>query len=203
MAARTLTGKVHVTKIRKGGWDEEIDRLIAQYDDGPPIIGGGLTVSGHSYWVILEYGSSPATSNPGPKPGDIVELAIPFNAPQTSKNHHTWYPIRPRRRELLVFTQDGRKRVARLVLHPGNTPRGFIRRIVNKVQQALYEELLRIDDDDTLPDRKDLVALVNKHLLYILDAVRQATPLGKPSKYIPMEDDIGHLRNAWGVELAR
>jgi hypothetical protein len=203
MPARDLKGRVFFTQVRKEGWAEEIDRLIASYDEGDPIIAGGLTVTGHAYWVILEYGSSPKTPNAGPKPGDIVQLKVPFNAPQTSKNHARPYPIRPRKRKMLVFWDHGVLVKRMLVRHPGNYSRGFLRKIIAKVQIALYKELVKLDKGDTLPDREELVALINQHLLFILEAVRAATPIGPTGKYLTIPDDKGHLRDAWGLELAK
>jgi hypothetical protein len=205
-----LSGRISV-KVRRDGWVAEIDRLIESYNDGDAIINGSLTVTGHSYWVILEYGSSPRTPNAGPKPGDVVQLKVPFNAPPFSKGHTQWYPIRPRKRKMLVWKEGNRIIRRRMVTHPGNFSRGFIRRIVYKVQQSLLRTLVNIDRrtfsdwsrDDTLPDRDDLVELLNRHLLFILEGVRASTPVGPMDKYLTLAEDAGHLKDSWGIDLAK
>jgi hypothetical protein len=188
-------GRAIFTKVGPG-IAEDLDRLIASFEKGPPIIQGSLVVTGHSYWVILEYGSSPATPDAGPGEDDPVGLQVPWNAPQMSKHHGEWYVIAPRRRKRLFFNGGFHK----VVSHPGNTPRAFLRRIIWKWQEQLYRELQTVG---YMLDRDELVQIVNVTLLTILAQVHDATPLGKPDKYIAMPDDVGHLRDAWSVDLAR
>lgn len=202
-------------KVQKTGWMPEIDRLLkslSEVDDEGMVVLGGLTITGHDYWVILEYGSSPKTRNPlsHSQRGDIVKINIP-NVPR-SKNHRSWYEIKPKRGRgkgaRLVYWHNGKLQVRKKVHHPGIAARGFIRRALADMQGRLYKDLIAFDEDDTLPDRDDLRMLINKHLMNLLETIRESTPVGAALDSEGFElddedDDSAHLKNAWGVNLSR
>lgn len=203
--------------IVQDDFSDEINRVLSSFkdEDEDDIIEGGLTVDGHSYWVVVEYGSSPQEVNPGPKPTDDVVLAIPAEIPK-AKHHQLPYPImggkwserRVKRlhkpKHWLKFKVDGKDRFAEVVWHPGVSGQGFIRRTVFKMQGKLLSALQAEDETDTLPDREDLVDILNDYLIETLKAVRAATPVDpRPDKYLVLGEDAGHLRDAFGVTLAK
>jgi hypothetical protein len=196
-------------RVTRAGWHEEIERLLTSFlEDDNPLIMGGLTIdSGHDYWVILEYGASPASVlSPEPAELDAVILRVPSDIPKP-KRHRRWYKILPKRAKRLVFMKDGRLQVRKQVRHPGSIiARGFIRRLIAKTQAKLYKELLALDKDDTLPDRSDLRRLVNGHLVLMLKQLKAATPVQDvldADGFIDDDASSSHLSNAWGVDLAQ
>jgi hypothetical protein len=211
-----LTGKV--TFRGKGDRiGEELEKVLRDLQQGDseeyggktvPIVRGGLTVQGHDYWVILEYGSSPRTSDPTPnKPGDIV-LSIPEDIP-SPKYHSSWYRIEPRRAKRLVYydSRQGRVVVRKWVRHPGNLSRGFIRKTIAQVENLLWNALQELDnDEDTLPTRQEIRQVINGHLRLLLLAIREATPVQDRldrDGFINDDDTTPHLKDAWGIELAK
>lgn len=189
--------------IISDAFGEDVNRIWKELTEGPPIR-GGLTVDGHSYWVVLEYGSSPKSRAKGWTPDDPIIL--PPGIPEQGKHHEKWYPIRARRRERLSFYKDGKHRAPVMVFHPGNISRSFIRRIINKTERNLSKALESLSKQDTLPSRKELVTLFNSHLMFMLEAVQNATPEGPDEKFSAPDDpdhQKGPLRDAWGVVLAR
>jgi hypothetical protein len=199
-------------RVQRGGWHEEIDRLVKSLgykDENGLVTMGSLTITGHDYWVILEYGSSPRTRNPltHSQRGTLVKINIP-DVPR-SKNHRSWYPIRPKRRGgRLVYWHRGKLQVRKIVHHPGIAARGFLRRALEDVQNSLYKDLVRLANEDTLPDREELRALLNGHLLDLLVSVRESSPvqaaIDAGGFELDDEDDDGsHLKDAWGVTLSR
>jgi hypothetical protein len=214
-----FTGKITARKVRGIGDDisKELDQVLhdLQLGDGSEyggsttaLIRGGLTVQGHDYWVILEYGSSPRTSDPTPnKPGQIV-LDIPDDLP-SPKYHSQWYHIYPRRAKRLVYydSRQGKVVVRKWVRHPGNLARGFIRKTIAQVEASCLRALQELDnDEDTLPTRQEIRQILNIHLRLLLISVREATPVQDRldrDGFINDDDTTPHLKDAWGVELAK
>lgn len=212
-----LRGTVSASRVRgKDSWDKELDRVIADLQTGDDdeyggstraLIKGGLTVTGHDYWVILEYGSSPRTKNAGPKRGDI-QLVLPDDIP-SPKRHTKWYPIKPKRRggRLVYFDRkEGRIVVRKKVYHPGNLARGFIRSTIAQFERACLQALAQLDgDEDTLPTRQEIREVINLYLRLLLKAIREATPVQDSldaDGFINEDGDGSHLRDAWGIQLA-
>jgi hypothetical protein len=191
---------------------EYFEELLHGYE-GKTSISGGLTVTGHTYWVVLEYGSSPAEPDPGPKNEDefniialptreeIDDLA-PGSAYPESKHHSEWYPITARHKKKLFFYDSyGERRFQTTVHHPGVHATGFLRRTVQDSLVDLFAILDELDAElgDDLPDRSQVVKAFNGYLALLLKAVRFATPVG--AKEDPREP--GFLKDAWRVEYAR
>lgn len=211
IAARTKT-----TLIQVGMFANVADAFF-DLGEGEPIE-GGLTITGHNYWVIVEYGSSPRTPNAGPASDDPIILALPPGIPD-SKGWAERYPIEPRVKLMLRFFWKGHWRRTFLVHHPGVLGRGFLRKYIANVVASLTKELATIFDagegrgeDDTIPSRKELVELVNFHLKSLLDAVVEATPISANgvdddgnlrSDAEREERDGTHLRDAWGITRAK
>ena len=212
-------------RITEGGdWAFAIDELLDKWNDGPPIIQGGLTVTGHSYWVILEYGSSPAESHPWPDDEDPMTddetfILLPESIPPPNR-HEDWYPIEARRATKLWFKgRNGKMRAALAVNHPGNHGRGFMRRVIHRIQKNIVKDLesiqprTKVSREAGLPTRDDLVDGLNLYLLRLQDEIVAATPIGPPKRsgsgrgpdeaYLKSPEDKGHLAEAWGVDWAK
>lgn len=189
-------------RLQDAGWLDQINDTIADLGQRP--IEGGLTVDGHDYWVILEYGSSPASPTPGPTPGDVVPLNPPADVPP-SKEWGEPYPITPRERKFLKFFHDGQQFFSLGVKHPGNVPRMHIRQIIDRYEEKFQQYLEGIFDshDDTLPERRELVAAFNGFLRAIRTDVKADTPVGEfDNEGFERDNHDGHLRDAWGLQLA-
>jgi hypothetical protein len=189
---------------------EYFSELLQGYE-GKTEISGALTITGHTYWVILEYGSSPAERDPGPKANDTLILALPEreemddlppdSAYPASKHHVEWYPIRARHKKKLFFYDSyGERRMQESVNHPGVKATGFIRRAVQETFVDLFAMLDELDEElgDDLPERHQVVKAFNDYLSLLLQAVRFATPVG--AKDDPREP--GFLKDAWGIQPA-
>lgn len=190
------------------------EELLQGYE-GKTSIDGGLVITGHTYWVVLEYGSSPAEADPGPTSTDefnIIALPAreeiddlpPGSAYPESKHHTEWYPIRARHKKKLFFYDSyGVRRMQESVNHPGVHATGFIRRTVQETFVDLFAMLDELDEEfeDDLPDRRAVVRVFNDYLRLLLQAVRFATPIG--TKDDPRPGHEGTLRDAWSIELAR
>jgi hypothetical protein len=207
MAATDLQGAIIFLPVSRANmWPAEVKRKLREFAGHTKAISGSLTVTGHSYWIILEYGSSPRVQDPGPGFGDAIVLNPPINAPQASKGHISPYPIAARRKKSLRFiASDGSVQFRKVVYHPGIAGRGFIRRAIQNASDRMVEILEELEPDD-IPDRQALVDLVNVSLIAVLQEVRANTPIGSADKYANVEpalsDDAGHLRDAWGIEPA-
>lgn len=179
---------------------DSIAAMIATIGEKP--IEGQLTVDGHDYWVILEYGSSPASQQPGPSPDDIVPLNAPPAAAGGSKHHSENYIIAPKDAKILRFFKDGDPQFSMRVAHPGNIPRMHIRQIIQKYEeklQTVLEDMLFSDDTDDLPTRGELVDLFDTFFKAIYDDVVADTPVGTGVQ--SLQHELGHLQNAWGYQV--
>lgn len=183
---------------------------LLQGYEGKTEITGGLTITGHTYWVVLEYGSSPAEPDPGPGPDDPIILELPpaselpdlppGSVYPESAHHAEWYPIVARHKRKLKFIDSyGIQRFTDAVHHPGVKAIGFIRRTIQQSLPDLFTMLDELDESlgDDIPDRKQVVQVFNDYLRLLLTAVRFATPVGAK------ENEEGFLKDAWGVQLAR
>lgn len=214
--AADLASKTTTKFTQVGMWSEVQARLQDLGLNKP--IEGGLTITGHNYWVIVEYGASPASVNAGPQDSDPVLLTLPDTVPE-SKGWQDRYPIVPRNKKMLRFFWKGRWRRTFVIHHPGSLGRGFLRKYIGNVIKSLSEGFESIFDNtsgasdeehDTIPGRAELVEIVNWHLLMLLDAVKAATPVanavdGDGNLVLDKRrtgDDTGHLAEAWGVDLA-
>jgi hypothetical protein len=185
---------------------DTVNDLIQDLGSSPIV--GGLSITGHEYWVILEYGSSPAEPNPQPSEDDVVLLQLPDDIP-APKGHADWYPIQARYKKKLRFIDSyGKLRMQFAVHHPGIFGRGFLRRTIETVELQFQEVLdgLQRELGDELPSRRDLVAIFNAYLRSLLTAVRAATPIEtaiqRKLRQAP-DDGEGHLRDSFSIDLAR
>lgn len=196
---------------------EHLNDLVKTWIKTP--IEASLTVTGHDYWVVLEYGSAPAEEGPRePQNGDDVDviIAIPsfIPRPHTPTDHTVelhngttitskWYPIRARNKKSLHFIdRHGVERFDTVVYHPGIKARGFLRRAIRAWQYRVLVEFEALDQElgDDLPERRDLVTLINRNLRILLKDVQEATPVG--DKHDPRRD-AEPLAAAWGIIPAR
>lgn len=189
--------------------DAGLQAIIRDLEVGGASINGGLTVDGHDTWWILEYGSSPAS--PGVDLSGDVPLIEPPGLPDP-QFHSEPYPIRPKTaidprtgkvRWLGFYNARGKFTFRLQTRHPGITARGFVRSAVRKFQLALQKDLERLGNEDTLPDRSDIVDLVNRNLLELLNTVRATTPVGSGLQDKSPREGGKHLRDSWGLNLAR
>lgn len=179
---------------------DSISEMIAAIGEAP--IEGQLTVDGHAYWVILEYGSSPASNDPGPSADDLVPLNAPPEAAGGSKQHASPYLITAKDAKVLRFFKEGEPQFTLSVKHPGNIPRMHIRQIIQKYEEKLQtalEQRLFDDSDDELPTRKELVDLFDTFFKAIYDDVVADTPVGTGVQ--SLQHELGHLQNAWGYQV--
>lgn len=205
-----------------GSWTPGLRQLITGLEGGRPLVMGSLTVTaGHDYWVILEYGSSPATPNAGPSPDDAIQLQMPVGIP-AGKGHTTPYEIAPRNgsdggARLRFIDAKGRARRERYVYHPGVRAvlgRGFIRIAVAKIEIGMQRELTALTRAHSWAGRQGaggfeaketnrftrnfLAQIVNAYLQILLENVQKATPIYDG----PNHKDQSHLRDAWGIQEA-
>lgn len=190
-----------------GGVRDVIDYMNNLAMDLRKPLRGALVIMGHPYWVILEYGSSPAEPDPGPSVGDDIVITLPDDLPN-SKHHTAWYPIRPRDSSgWLVFTdRQFKQRFEKEVFHPGVRGRGFIRQALQEFYYSLGESLERLEvhieqdlgrGDDT-PFRYEVKMVFNRELNKLVNNVIATCP----------EDEFGdkedgtHLSDAIGIILA-
>lgn len=205
-------GKVRFNTVRDDLMTEIVD-VLGSFRGGASkkLVSGAITITGHSYWVVLEYGSSPETPNPGPKKGDPILLSLPKNLPRP-KNHRQWYRIAKKNRNvvrahtmrpMLRFKgADGGWVSAAVVWHPGIAPRGFIRKALLKTQKQFLAGLRKLAEAGFM-DRIKAVDLMNDYMRGALRAIQASIPLGDPKKYLVLASDEGHLRDAFNVVLAR
>lgn len=187
--------------------DAGLAAMIRDFELGGASIEGGLTVDGHDTWWILEYGSSPAS--PGVDLGGDVPLIEPAGLP-APQFHSEPYLIRPktaigpngRPRWLGYFNGRGKFTFKLQTRHPGVHARGFVRAAVRQMQLQLQKELQALAEEDTLPDRSDIVDVVNRCLLDLLNTVRATTPVGSGLQDKSPREGGKHLRDAWGISMA-
>lgn len=192
---------VSFVELNSGGLGE-INDIINELERGKEIH-GGLTITGHTYWVVLEYGSSPAESDPQPKRTDPILLNVPDDI-QAPQHHSQWYPIRARYKKKLKFIDsNGRLRFQYAVRHPGIKGRGFIRRTIFAMEPLLGRALDELLQDNIFPTRRELVAVVNAYLRSLCDAVIEATPVQETDEEgFDITEEEGHLKDAISVDLA-
>lgn len=194
--------------------DSVMDQLTAIKKDLKQRITCGLSVVGHDYWVVLEYGSAPAEEGTRQEVrNDQAVITIPSYIPGPSTEDHThevmvggtsiqskWYPITARLKKSLYFIdRNGNERMQKMVYHPGIKARGFLRRCIRAWKQRMIADLEQWtisskQGGGIIPTRRDLVSLLNFNLRILLAEVKEATPVGiKPSV------DGSHLRDAWFI----
>lgn len=193
--------------VKTSGFDR-LNEIVSEWMRDPSNFEGGLTVTGHRYWVILEYGSSPRESDPAPNESrDAVLLKLPRGIP-ASKRHAEWYPIRARRKAWIRYlAKDGQSWVQKAVVyHPGISARGFLRRTIAEMDQNLQrrinEQLKRtLNIGDIVPRRRDLTTVFNRYLKDLLQAVKDATPVAEADAegFLYDDGDGTHLRDAWQI----
>lgn len=197
--------KVGIVADDSNSLRDSINEAISAFGKGD-LIEGNLTVTGHDYWVVLEYGSSPAEPDPGPKPTDPIVLTVP---PSVHQHHHVDpYPIAARRAKFLKFFWVKENKWVRTVgvKHPGIAARGFIRRTIATLEPQFIKQLDDLIDDiladGKFPTRRTFVAYMNSYLRVLLREIQEATPVGTDDEGFVRNDDEGNLRNAWQVDLA-
>lgn len=191
-----------------------MDQLTAMLGEFKRPIQAGISVVGHDYWVVLEYGSAPAEQGTREAVrNDQTIISLPSRIPSPSNVDHTheamvggspiqstWYPIRARYKKTLFFIdRHGRRRFDKIVYHPGIKGRGFLRRSVRAWKQRMLKDLqqwaITSKQSGVTPTRRDFVTLVNYNLRILLDEVRAATPVGTAET----SSESTHLRDAWFV----
>lgn len=215
---KDLDADVSVVEI-KGDVMKHLNYLISSYTRAP--IEAALTITGHTYWVVLEYGSAPAQQGSRrPSSGDPYVVAIPDWVPgprnpstheYVDKNGRTqsgkWYPIKARyKRQLHFIDRSGRQRHQEMVHHPGIKARGFLRRAIRAWAMRVEHDLeyLQQQLEDELPERKTLVKLINFQMRNLLQEIKDATPIGEDADGERFDDEDGsHLKDAWGIVPAK
>lgn len=171
-----MTAKGHVVK---DVISPSLSRLLRDLQRGKNLIRGALSVApGHEYWWFLEFGTGPfhQASDGDLRPPTRVRRYGSKGSPYAI-NVKSDSP-----KALLVYmTKYGQRRRAKGVLHPGITPRAFVRISIHRAVLDLQQNLKRTIQrraKSKLPwlTRKDLVTLVNQHLTELLLDLRAKTP---------------------------
>lgn len=183
------------TKVKfASNWGKEIDRLIRDFGEKPKTITASLLVKpGYDYWWFVEYGTSPATSSPGPKSSDPVVLSAPASiAGKQYHNHTSPYLIAPKNKWTVVKGKRKRKKLyyvstamgkpykvqALFTHHPGIKPAakgGVIRMAIFRAQRQMVKQLIKLFDQNTV-EREDLVDIVNNAMTGAVTEIRMNFP---------------------------
>lgn len=205
-----LIGRTRLTRIDTIAND--LKKRIAEFDDGEPI-GGGLAVKGHAYWWMLEYGTGKhfgggargggASGEPDgsiPQPvgikgeggydGDYPIVAGAYREP----------PLKNGKKLLRFWSRRLQKYVlVRGTSHPGIRPYAMVRKSLREFDKRLTDALRPKRGDIYLPDRDDIVDILNDELDRLLLNVVARTPVSD------FDDNTEgtHLSDAWSVVLAK
>jgi hypothetical protein len=215
-------GVVTVRRVRsEGDLQSQIEDFLRDFSGDRRRITAAVEIAaGHEYWWFLEYGTSPAEGSPGPKAGDFIKLTKPAGLRASSHNHSIPYLIVPkpkyfytaegkRKRRKLRFRDRSGKVVYRLAArHPGIPAMGIIRMTLWTAQRELLARLTDLFDDDTLPDRDEVVDVVNDVYGAAVDSIRSSIPVGRNDDFDDDTDDeqfdgLGHLRDAIRLKPAK
>lgn len=185
--------------------------LKARIASAPQPIRCALTVDGHDFWWILDAGSGAFF---GSGPNVDIDLNPPPGIPHGSVGGP--WPITPRKGRTALVSRKGRtlpvtlrfwdlqgnKHTPTSVTHPGSGANvGFVRSAAWRFRNAVDADLAQMRRNG-LPSREQIVEMVNGHLRALLADVVARTP--DQYEYNPSgHNEVGHLRDAWGITLAQ